>query len=67
MIIIEAAEAFIELGWALLAWIIVLSALGTLILLTTVAVIGWTISTLKRHAARLVHRTRARDDYGEAA
>jgi hypothetical protein len=52
--IAEVVDTAIALGWALLAWIAVFAAAGTLLLLGTAAGIAWAWRALrKRHSGRL--------------
>jgi len=69
-VIDDAIDTTITLGWALLAWITALAAIGTLLLLATTAAIAWlwqhlrhtTWTTSTRHTPHP-----ARPDYDEAA
>ncbi|MFG2679219.1 hypothetical protein [Streptomyces sp. NPDC048392] len=62
--ITEALDTLYTLGWALLGWVVVLSALFTVIVLAIVAAVWWTGAVVWR----LIRRPRpARDHYEEAA
>lgn len=61
--IAEALDTLTTLGWALLGWITVLAAIGTIIILTTAATGVWAIGA----ARRAFRRHTDRDDYEEAA
>lgn len=60
--IAEALDTLITLGWALLGWITVLAAVGTIVILTTAATGVWAIGAVRR-----VFRRHRPDDYEEAA
>lgn len=60
----EALETILVLGWALLAWVAVLSALFTIVVLGVIAAAWWTGALMWRQLRR---RRPARDDYEEAA
>ncbi|MFF9043304.1 hypothetical protein [Streptomyces parvulus] len=60
----EALETILVLGWVLLAWVAVLSALFTAAVLGIIAVVWWTGSRVWRQIRR---RRPARADYEEAA
>ncbi|MEU8555922.1 hypothetical protein AB0C80_18300 [Streptomyces anthocyanicus] len=60
----EALETIFVLGWALLAWVAVLSALFTTIVLAVIAAVWWTGAVVWRQIRR---RRPARADYEEAA
>lgn len=77
--IAEAIDTLITLGWAVLAWVAVLAAFATIVLLAGTAVGMWAAQTLWRRVARpawargrararLLARARARRrDYRRAA
>ncbi|MEU0671330.1 hypothetical protein ABZ330_00260 [Streptomyces sp. NPDC006172] len=78
MLIADAIDTLITLGWAALAWITVLAAATTVVLLTGCLVGTWAARTVWRTtirpswscgrttARRIARRTR-RHDYREAA
>ena len=78
MLIAEALDTLLTLGWWALGWITVLAMLATIILLTLAALGSWATAHLWRRtirpawarsrttARRIARRTRP-DDYGEAA
>ena len=59
--IAEALDTLITLGWALAAWVAVLAAIGTAVLMGTTAALWWTCRTLWRLArsARIYRTWRA--------
>ncbi|CAM5591063.1 hypothetical protein [Streptomyces purpurascens] len=74
--IADAIDTVITLGWALLAWVAVLAAVASIVLLAGTAVGAWAVRGLWRNAvrpawarsrrrARLV--ARANREYDEAA
>jgi len=65
-LLFEAAATAVDLGWALLAWVAVLAALGTAILLGTLAALWWVCRTAVRRI-RPAGRAGARSDYQAAA
>ncbi|MFF9269121.1 hypothetical protein [Streptomyces rochei] len=62
--IAEAIDTVLVLGWALVAWVVVLSAAGTVILLGVTAAVAWTCRTVWRSIRRPAP---APDDYEAAA
>ncbi|MFE9776371.1 hypothetical protein ACFYOV_32890 [Streptomyces sp. NPDC005931] len=74
--IAEAIDTVITLGWALLAWVAVLAALGAIVILSALATGAWAVRRLWRAAggpswarSRWEARRLARAirDYDEAA
>src|SRR5688500_5804197 len=51
VVIAEVIDTVFTLGWALLAWIAVAAAVGTIVLLTGVALGTWAWRTARRRAA----------------
>lgn len=49
--IAEALDTAITLGLALLAWIVVFAAVGTIVVLTAIATGAWAVRALWRHTA----------------
>ncbi|WP_460071115.1 hypothetical protein [Streptomyces sp. YKOK-I1] len=78
MLIAEAIDALVNLGWWLLGWILVLGAAAAVVLLAGSAVGAWAVrgiwrTTVRpawargcRASRRIAHRTR-KHDYREAA
>ncbi|MGW0131927.1 hypothetical protein [Streptomyces sp. NPDC003299] len=76
MIIAEALDALITLGWAALAWLVFLSTIAAILILAAAATGAWTVRAVWRTArpawargpirAWLTAR-RTRRDYEEAA
>ncbi|GHI91302.1 hypothetical protein [Streptomyces olivaceus] len=50
MIVAEALDALWSLGWAFLIWLVVLAAVGTAVLLGTVAGLWWVCRAVWRFA-----------------
>jgi len=72
VLIAEAVDTLITLGWALLAWLAVAAAVASIILLAAIALGWWAIRGLWRAARRPTSRARlaarrARSRYSEAA
>jgi hypothetical protein len=49
-VIAEAVDTLITLGWALIAWVAVLAAIGTAVLMGLVASLWWALRALLRLA-----------------
>ncbi|MEU3507638.1 hypothetical protein ABZ733_06880 [Streptomyces longwoodensis] len=65
----EALDTLITLGWWALGWLIVLSVIGSIVVLTAIATGAYTVrpawALTRAGARRYAHRTR--HDYEEAA
>ncbi len=62
--IAEAIDTIVTLGWALIAWVVVLSAVGTVLLLGVTAAAVWTCRAVWRSVRRPELEP---DDYEAAA
>ncbi|MFC9686838.1 hypothetical protein [Streptomyces sp. NPDC056948] len=74
--IAEAIDTVLTLGWALLAWVAVLAAVGSIVILAAIATGAWTVRLVWRTVVRpswargrITARriARATRDYEEAA
>lgn len=57
--IAEAIDTVITLGWALLAWILVLATVGTIIVVTAAATGVWAVGALRARRSRTDHEEAA--------